>query len=549
MHWKPLSKTAPTMPDEVQVRLQKVVKEAYENIKAQETVPMDRLRRWLAHTVQLMFKVVQAHKSVRQRNIWEAGKGMLKRLVDFEKFHPTQPCYNCVREVLEKDVVEVFGNYLTFLQTGKVPTRHTQPSHLGETLGCLFLDKPTHFTCSFGGDRHELPEVTGAKTPTQLLNSHEESIQIHEYVALKYGHETAKKTQQFWDRVKKENIIKPPCSCGICGLCASMQAGCCNRLDKETSGVVIIAKTEEVFTGLREQFRSAHSLHEGGAEKYYFALVEGFVKVPVERIEKSPTWIHEANELQQGQGRIEVAVRWDESQRKSLSCINQDVFGNGQGKSKGQSWESQQAITLYTPMAWFTKVTNQRQQEYTLLHLQILTGRKHQIRFHCSEIGHPLVGDPKYGASYTDRLWAQRVFLHSYQAIIRDPSNHDWWSVRSPLPNELGLLLSDLVLVMICSDFQPFLSRSDHLKLSKMFTQYKEEQLLQRYDAQADACRPSPAQATKFVNVNSCFFAEASFLKYVWLFWAESPNSKIYVISNNYDLNLICTCVSPLAQV
>ena len=54
---------------------------------------------------------------------------------------------------------------------------------------------------------------------------------------------------------------------------------------------------------------------------------------------------------------------------------------------------------------------------------------------------------------------------------------------------------------------------------------------------------PSPAQATKFVNVNSCFFAEASFLKYVWLFWAESPNSKIYVISNNYDLNLICTCV------
>ena len=197
MHWKPLSKTAPTMPDEVQVRLQKVVKEAYENIKAQETVPMDRLRRWLAHTVQLMFKVVQAHKSVRQRNIWEAGKGMLKRLVDFEKFHPTQPCYNCVREVLEKDVVEVFGNYLTFLQTGKVPTRHTQPSHLGETLGCLFLDKPTHFTCSFGGDRHELPEVTGAKTPTQLLNSHEESIQIHEYVALKYGHETAKKLNSF----------------------------------------------------------------------------------------------------------------------------------------------------------------------------------------------------------------------------------------------------------------------------------------------------------------------------------------------------------------
>ena len=491
-----MSKTAPAMPDEVQVRLQKVVKEAHENITAVETVPVDRLRRYVLHTIQLIWKVIGPDKSARRRGLWEAAKGMLKRLIDFEKFHPTLPCDYCVKKVLEKDVTEVFGNYLTFLQTGKVHTRHTQPSHLGETLGCLCLDKPTHFTCNFG-DRHKIPEVTGAKTPTQLLNSHEKRIQIHEYVALKYGHETAKKTQQFWDRVKKEKIIKPPCSCGNCGLCASMQAGCCNRLDKETSGVVIIAKTEEVFTELREQFRSAHSLQEGGAEKYYFALVEGFVKVPVERIEKSPTWVHEANDLQQGQGRIDVAMSWDESQRRSLSCIKKDVSGKSQG-----SQDLQQAITLYTPMAWFTKFTSQQQQDYTLLHLQILTGRRHQIRFHCSEIGHPIVGDPKYGASYADRLWAQRVFLHSYQAIIRDPSSHDWWSVRSPLPNELGLLLSDLNVVKICSDFQPFLSRSDHPKLSKMFTQYKEEQLLQKHDAQADARRPSPAQAT---NVNSFF--------------------------------------------
>eukprot|EP00435_Cladocopium_sp_Y103_P055529 s2061_g18.t1 len=67
---------------------------------------------------------------------------------------------------------------------------------------------------------------------------------------------------------------------------------------------------------------------------------------------------------------------------------------------------------------------------YTLLKLQIVTGRTHQIRFHCSQIGHCLVGDCAYGAPQSDRDWAKRACLHSYKTKFMEPFSEKWYEVH-----------------------------------------------------------------------------------------------------------------------
>merc|ERR1711879_354941 len=84
--------------------------------------------------------------------------------------------------------------------------------------------------------------------------------------------------------------------------------------------------------------------------------------------------------------------------------------------------------------------------DLTLIQLQIVTGRRHQIRFHAAEIGHVLVGDSKYddskeGICQMDRNWCPRVFLHSYCSKFREPFTERWFEATSPLPQDLGEVL------------------------------------------------------------------------------------------------------------
>ena len=171
----------------------------------------------------------------------------------------------------------------------------------------------------------------------------------------------------------------------------------------------------------------------------------------------------------QWSGRIDIAMCWDAASRKSFAW---------DGSKEGR----QAASTLYSPIAWFTSYRKGKKQEYTLLQLQILTGCRHQIRFHCAEIGHPIVGDTKYKSAFVDRMWAQRVFLHSYQTIFKDGN---WWSAVAPLPEDLGKLLSDLNLVKVQGEVPSFWSRGHHPKLP-MFKQCRESQLLQKYEMAVD---------------------------------------------------------------
>eukprot|EP00933_Yihiella_yeosuensis_P050319 TRINITY_DN48100_c0_g1_i1.p1 TRINITY_DN48100_c0_g1~~TRINITY_DN48100_c0_g1_i1.p1 ORF type:complete len:410 (+),score=66.75 TRINITY_DN48100_c0_g1_i1:698-1927(+) len=297
------------------------------------------------------------------------------------------------------------------------------------------------------------------------------------------------------------------CNCGDCEYCACTQSGCCNRLDRETSGVMIVAKTAKGFGEMRRQFKSNHSLEQGGSEKYYLALVQGEVKLPSKRIEKTKDWIHEPGQNQQwgSCGRINITMKFDEAHGKSCPWHDGSTPPGQYPKSKDSqqwgknrsedSWKSggestddsdevangrQGALTLYRPIAWFEgNGATGNHQKYTLVELQIITGRRHQIRFHMAQIGYPLVGDIDYGASYQGRAWAKRVWLHSYRTKFREPFTRSWYVATSPMPEDLGNILHTLELKRQAEGLkEKFRSRGEHEKLSRIFAQYAQKEPL-----------------------------------------------------------------------
>ncbi|CAK9073372.1 Uncharacterized RNA pseudouridine synthase Caur_0901 (RNA pseudouridylate synthase) (RNA-uridine isomerase) [Durusdinium trenchii] len=453
-----------------------------------------KLARFVWSTAKKVRNVVNPERDVQHKKAWEEAKGMLKELVDFELFNPCQLNELCVKYVLEPKVVKVLVNYHHFVLTRQIKTRHTSPKLLGQTDEILCIDKPPMFTCSYGGFSR-LPHRAKVSTPTQLLNCEKATIQIHEYLALTYDYETASGTREFWKQEDEESWRVWACGCGECDSCACMQSGCCNRLDKETSGIVVAAKTRRGFPVIRKQFSTAHSLEAGGTEKFYFALARGQVKIPTTTQERSPDWIHGPDGPPSNRrGRIQIAIRFDQSKWKAFPYNDggmtpgQDgnersrkatATGGGDWDEDGEQGEPANvrlfALTFYDPIAWFSNDANEK---YTLLRVQIISGRTHQIRFHCSEIGHPLVADDLYGASQSERDWAKRVFLHSYQTKFLEPFSDKWYEAVSPLPEDLGQLLAGLQLDRVKERCPLFLSRRKHSQLHRIFKPYDPDQEL-----------------------------------------------------------------------
>jgi len=431
-------------------------------IDEDRAVTRDELARFVWGTGRSVRQAIKPDdkEDAKRRQAWMEAKGMLKELIDWEKFSPQQYFEPCVKNVLEKRVAEVIENYRIYVLTGEIRTKHFPPKLLGETDEIVCVDKPCQYTCTYGGSKDDTsaPPRQKATSASQLLNGEKAEIQIHEYLALKFHYETAVGTREWW-ATGEEQIS---CWCGKCPYCACTQSGCCNRLDRETSGVMVAAKTKHGFGEIRAQFSSVHSLETGGTEKYYFALCHGNVQLPKETEEKSKHWKHGITD---GRGRVEVAMRFDKEVRRSLAWDSgdgppQDIPAN----------QSQYALTFYDPVAWFT---GPKKEIFTLVHVQIITGRTHQIRFHLAEVGHPLAGDPTYGAPHSDRKWCGRVFLHSYQTKFREPFTFRWFEACSPLPPDLGQILVGLQLDVVKEGLSaPYLSRRDHPPLYKIMKQY-----------------------------------------------------------------------------
>ena len=174
-----------------------------------------------------------------------------------------------------------------------------------------------------------------------------------------------------------------------------------HRLDKDTSGVLLIAKNEKALIFLQKQFK------QRSVEKRYIALVVGDVK--------------------NNQGRIETLIG-----RSKRQGTKQKVYLTTEPGSEGK----REAITDY-------KVTK-RFKDYTLLEVFPKTGRMHQIRVHLAHINHPIAGDKKYGfKNQPCPKGLKRQFLHASYLKIK-LSNTEPKELSSELAQDLKLCLKNL---------------------------------------------------------------------------------------------------------
>jgi 23S rRNA pseudouridine1911/1915/1917 synthase len=182
----------------------------------------------------------------------------------------------------------------------------------------------------------------------------------------------------------------------------ALRPGMVHRLDKDTSGVIILAKSPQALRFLQAQFKART------VEKKYLALVVG--TPPSEN------------------GRIEAAIGRDSRNRKRMA-----VFAEGQGRARS-------AITEY--------VVLQNLGDYSLLDITLLTGRTHQIRVHLAFLGCPVAGDRVYATRRSTQKvpsGLSRQFLHASQLMLQLPNKSEKM-FHAPLPSDLLAVLNELEL-------------------------------------------------------------------------------------------------------
>ncbi len=181
------------------------------------------------------------------------------------------------------------------------------------------------------------------------------------------------------------------------------KGGVVHRLDKDTSGLLVLAKTPEAYENLKQQFL------ERQTKKTYIALVfgkmdpeNGVISLPIERHPK--VW----------------------------------------GKFAIGSDPSLTAITEWKVLGSYSLLT----AHYSLLELKPMTGRTHQIRVHMQHLGHPIVADPIYSGKRRlkdDRAWCPRLFLHARQLEFLHPVTRQVMNVKAEIPADLEQALKKLV--------------------------------------------------------------------------------------------------------
>lgn len=170
----------------------------------------------------------------------------------------------------------------------------------------------------------------------------------------------------------------------LSGIGGDLRPGIVHRLDRFTSGVLLVAKTDAAHQDLALQFSSRQ------IEKIYLTLVEGNMK---------------------GSGRISKPIARDPRNRARMTARLET------GRAALTDWEVVENF-----------------KDYTFLRIRLGTGRTHQIRAHLAALGHPVAGDPLYGANVSE--W-NRYFLHAHILGFRSPATGAQVLVEAPLPDDL----------------------------------------------------------------------------------------------------------------
>lgn len=183
-----------------------------------------------------------------------------------------------------------------------------------------------------------------------------------------------------------------------------------HRLDRETSGVLLLAKKRKALVDLHRQIR------EGSVEKRYYALVKGKwnnikqnVKLPLHKYLTAD-----------GERRVAVVTNKNQAEQ---GIASHTIF------TLQQSWEN-----------------------FSLLEAELKTGRTHQIRVHLAHLGFPIVGDDKYGdfklnkqlAKKKEAYTLSRMFLHAFKVVITHPLSGERLILEAPLTSDLQLFLEGL---------------------------------------------------------------------------------------------------------
>ena len=189
------------------------------------------------------------------------------------------------------------------------------------------------------------------------------------------------------------NAVMSICKDSLSGIGGEIRPGIVHRLDKDTSGVIVIAKNDKAHINMSEQIKN-HKV-----EKTYIALVRGFVK--------------------ESEATINMPIGRSTKDRKKMAVTKE-------GKS---------AITHFKVIERFGN--------YTLLEVKIETGRTHQIRVHLTEIGYPIVGDTVYSNGKNE--WnIQGQCLHAKSLKFKHPITGKEMFIEAPLPEYFENVISKL---------------------------------------------------------------------------------------------------------
>ncbi|HEU4967952.1 RluA family pseudouridine synthase [Sphingomonas sp.] len=197
------------------------------------------------------------------------------------------------------------------------------------------------------------------------------------------------------------NALLHHCAGNLSGIGGVARPGIVHRIDKDTSGLLVAAKTDRAHEGLAKQF-AAHSI-----DRRYKAIVAGLPK---------------------RSGTVDANLARSDANRKKVAVVNE-----GRGKHAVTHWRLEQAL-----------------RESALVECRLETGRTHQVRVHMASIGHPLLGDPVYGRSrpatreLLKRLNFERQALHAARLGFTHPVTSHALAFDSPMPADMQELLRAL---------------------------------------------------------------------------------------------------------
>jgi 23S rRNA pseudouridine1911/1915/1917 synthase len=200
------------------------------------------------------------------------------------------------------------------------------------------------------------------------------------------------------------NALLHHCRGQLSGINGVARPGIVHRIDKDTSGLLVVAKSDAAHEGLAAQF-AAHTVH-----RRYIAVCAGHPSPP--------------------EGTVNARIGRSDADRKKMTVLPNN-------SSRGKS-----AVTHYKVL--------ERLDDAAMIECRLETGRTHQVRVHCASIGHPLLGDPAYGRTpkqlrpVLERLAFARQALHAAELGFQHPVTGEIVQFRSNIPQDMAELIDQL---------------------------------------------------------------------------------------------------------